>query len=297
MLKATTLVHKGAMQIGLHAISSFARHFSKTHEISIHTDPSVGQEDQQLLLQAAAGMKVKIISASERALRITPILSQYPRISALLRSGSFFTKLELPMYEGSGLFYFDSDIIWLRHAEDLQPKHAPNAFSTETWTWYPGIKNEDRWMASAVPRRVNSGFYYLNEPFPYEKLELLLSHDMFDKEVEYAGDQELFAFLYNNMEYYHPKDLMRSRIGTTYKLRNEKCAAIHFPGKMWMNHLDQIEQLHGQPVKPAIKMRYRPPVPITAVELYKMRILIKAGKSTTLAGPLNLLRSVRRIFG
>lgn len=296
MLKATTLVHKGAIQIGIHAISSFARHFSKTHHLYIHIDPSVDENDQQLLLKAANGIAVKIVTPAERHLKLAPILSQYPKTNDLLKTGSYFTKLELVMYEEDGFFYFDSDIIWLRPVDNLQPNNAPNAFSTESWTWYPGIRNENRWLKLKVPRRVNTGFFYINELFPYQKMEQLLAQKMFDNKVRFAGDQELFAYLYDNMLYYHPEDLKRSRIGTVYNLKEDGCAALHFPGKMWMNHLEQIGKLIDDKVKPPVQVRYLPPKPLTGLEIKKMRLRIRAGQSKTLVGPLNLLRNMRRVL-
>jgi hypothetical protein len=295
MLKAITLVHKGAMEIALHSVRSFARYFSNTHTLIIHTDPSIDQEDQRLLLEAANGMQAKIVGARERAEKIMPLLAAYPKTRELVSMGTFFTKLGVPMFEEAPYFFFDSDIIWLRPVSNLMPPKMPNAFSTESWTWYNGISNDDLWVRAQTPRRVNSGFQYLGQSFPYAKMEDMLAKEMFTAS-DMAGDQEIFAYLYNEMEYYHPQDFKRSRVGSVYQLDEEECAALHFPGKMWLKHMDQIEQLSGRENKTSMEVRYEPAVALTTAELMRMKLQARMGNSTLLAKPLNLIRKLLRAY-
>jgi len=295
MLRATTLVHKGAMEIAVHSIRSFTRYFSDTYTLTIHTDPSIDEEDSRLLLAAANGMEAKIVTSKERGEQVKQLLSGYPKTKALVSHGTFFTKLEVPMFEKAPYFFFDSDIIWLRHVPNLKPSTSPNAFSTESWTWYNGILNDQLWIKAKTPRRVNSGFHYLGQSFPYKKMEEMLAKNMFQPS-EMAGDQEIFAYLYNDMEYYHPEDLKRSRVGSTYQLNDEKCAAFHFPGKMWARHMDQIEELPKGNKKPALEIRYEPSVPLTTAELVRMKVQARMGNSKLLAKPLNFVRKLLRAY-
>jgi len=296
MLKAITLVHKGAMEIAVHSIRSFALHFSTTHTLTIHTDPSTDENDHRLLLEAASGIEAKIVASKERGDRVKELLLSYPKTQSLVSMGTFYTKLEVPMFEEAPYFFFDSDIIWLRPVTNLVPLKKPNAFSTESWTWYNGISNHMRWINAQTPRRVNSGFHYLGQQFPYKKMEDMLAQGMFDPTNIAATDQEIFAYLYNEMEYYHPEDLKRSRVGSIYPLVDEHCAALHFPGKMWSTHLDQIKQLPKHATKPALDIRFEPAMPLTVTELLRMRVQVRMGNSTLLAKPLNLVRKMLRAY-
>lgn len=296
MLKATTLVHKNALEIATHSIRTFAHFFSETHTLNIHTDPSIDWNDHKILLDAAKEIQAKIVTAHERENSINNILIRFPKTKAFLNRTSYFAKLEIPMMEEKPYFFFDSDVIWLRHAANLEPKNTPNAFSTESWTSYSGIAKPKRWIHAKVPRRINSGFHYISQDFPYQKLEDLLTHGMFDKTSNYAGDQEIFAYLFNDLEYYHPKDLKRSRVGSIYQLPEESCAAIHFAGRMWLPHLDQIRQLPDLTNKSSSKIRHLPSVNLTTTELIQMRVKLKLGKSQILAKPLNILRKILRTY-
>ena len=295
MLRAITLVHKGAMDIAVHSVRSFSRHFSNAYTLTIHTDPSIDENDHRLLLEAADGMQVNIVASAERGDKVKQLLRLYPKTQALVSMGTFFTKLEVPMFEEAPYFFFDSDIIWLRPVTNLTPQKMPNAFSTESWTWYNGISNDKLWIKAQTPRRVNSGFHWLGQSFPYEKMEDMLAKAMFVPSG-LAGDQEIFAYLYNEMEYYHPQDLKRSRVGSTYQLIEEECAALHFPGKMWLKHMDQIEQLPNAGSKEPGKIRYESAVALTAGELIRMKVQARMGNSTLLAKPLNVLRKLLRAY-
>lgn len=296
MLKAITLVHKGAMDIAVHSIRSFTRHFSNTHTLTIHTDPSINENDHHMLLEAANGINVKIVDAKERGDKVKHLLLFYPNTLALVSMGTFYTKLEVPMFEETPYFFFDSDIIWLRPVTNLVPQKMTNAFSTESWTWYNGISNAKLWIRAQTPRRVNSGFHHLGQSFPFKKMEDMLAKGMFDTTNFAATDQEIFAYLYNEMEYYHPEDLKRSRVGSTYQLIDEHCAAIHFPGKMWSTHMDQVAELNKAATKPAMDIRCEPAVPLTVTELMRMRVQVRMGNSTLLAKPLNIVRKLLRAY-
>lgn len=295
MFKAITLVHKGAMEIAVHSIRSFTRHFSTTHSLIIHTDPSIDEEDERMLLEAAKGMEAKIVGSKERSDAIMQLLMPYPLTRKLVSMGTFFTKLGVPMFEEAPYFFFDSDIIWLKPVTNLKPLKMPNAFSTESWTWYNGISNDELWIRAQTPRRVNSGFQYIGQSFPYEKMEDMLAKGMFTPS-EMAGDQEIFAYLYNEMEYYHPEDLKRSRVGSIYQLNEEKCSALHFPGRMWSKHIDQIEKLSDADKKSGVEIRFEPAVALTTAELLRMKVQARMGNSTLLAKPLNLIRKLLRAY-
>lgn len=296
MLRATTLVHKGAMEMGVHSIRSFVRHFAKTHTLTIHTDTSTDENDHRLLLEAASGIEAKIVTSKDRGEKLTLLLDKFPETRNFLNRASYFAKLELPMVEEAPYFFFDSDIIFLRHIPNLVPANSPNAFSTESWSWYNGITNEKLWIAAKTPRRVNSGFHHLGQKFPFQKMEEMLCNNMFDRSIPFASDQEIFAYLYNDMEYYHPEDLKRSRVGIIYNLADETCAALHFPGKMWRMHLDQINQLPLTAQKPPVSIRYQHPVPLTLGELFRMRTQVRMSQSGLLKKPLALMRKLRKAY-
>lgn len=284
------------MQIAQYSIRSFANHFSQSHSLTIHTDNSIGSQDQQLLLKAAGGMQVNLVSSEQRKDSLKSRLAAYPLIRDLTDRNSFFTKLEIPMTQEVPFFYFDSDVIWLRHVSNLNPPHAPNAFSTETWTFYPGMAHIGYWIKNKIPHRVNSGFFYVNEPFPFEELENLLANGFYDKNAQNAGDQEIFAFLYKKMETYHTGDMKRSRVGSIYNLREVPCAALHFCGGMWKSHLEQVRQLQDCKSGEPMMVRYQSPVALSRLELYRTNTGLKIGNSRLLTKPLNIVRRGLRRF-
>lgn len=296
MQPAVTLVHQEAMAIGIHAVRSFARHFAHTHELAIHTDGSVDEENQRILLDAAEGMKARIVLPAERKALLDPALAHFPKTRALLDGVGYNAKLELPMVTAKPYFYFDSDIVWLRHATNLAPHRAPNAFSTESWSWYNGIANDHLWIKAKTPARVNSGFHYISQEFPFEQMEDMLVKGMFDPSKRYNTDQEILAYLFKDMEYYHPEDLKRSRVRRQYTLSEEPCAALHFPGKMWLPHLDQITASHSFPQSSSLAIRYLPPIALTKMELLRMRARVTISNSAILGKPINLLRTTRAKF-
>jgi hypothetical protein len=293
MQTAATLVHKGAMDIGIHAVRSFARHFVGTYRLEIHTDGSPDSRDEELLLKAADCMEARIVRPADRRPILAERLASFPKIRALLDGVGYFAKMELPMTAAGPYSYFDSDIIWLRPVSNLKPTKAPSAFSTESWSWYNGIANDRLWLRAKTPRRVNSGFYHLGEPFPFERMEDMLSRGMFDSTIPYHTDQEIMAYLFRDMVMYHPDDLKRSRVGVRYDLATETCAALHFPGGMWRSHLDQMAPLYSRPATAECAIRYQDPVPLTRAELLRMRMCVGLSDSPLLRGPINQLRKLR----
>lgn len=290
---AVTLVHKGAMAIGIHAVSSFARNFTNRYRLDIHTDGSPDENDEAKLLQAAEGIETRIVRPSDRQPVLQDRLAKYPLIRGLADGVGYFAKLELPMAATEPYFYFDSDIVWLRPVSNLEPHDAPNAFSTESWSWYNGIANDRLWIAAKTPRRVNSGFYFLGDPFPFERMENMLAKGMFDPTRPYNTDQEIMAYLFPNMVLYHPDDLKRSRRNVTYDLATEPAAALHFPGGMWHGHLDQITCLQALLAKEKTIIRYQTTAPINRIEILRMRFMVAASDSPLLRGTINRLREIR----
>jgi len=293
MQLATTLVHQGAMPIAVHAVSTFSRHFSATHRLDIHTDGSVDKFNQQILIRAAGNIEVRIVTPEDRKTSLTARLRHYPRTRELIARGAYFTKLELPIVADGPYFYFDSDIVWLRHVPSLTPTDHPNAFSTESWSWYYGINNDRHWIKEKTPRRVNSGFYYVGEPFPHDRMEDLLQRKMFDPDLPHNTDQEIMAYLFRDMAMYHPEDLKRSRVGIQYKFEEETCAALHFPGKMWISHMEKIKHLCESAEKTDAGIRFLEPVPLSHAELLRMRSYIALANSNLTQGPLSLYRWLR----
>jgi len=296
MLPAVTLVHKAAMPIGIHAVRSFARHFAGRYRLDIHTDGSPDARDEKLLLQAADGMQARIVRPADRTPILDERLTNFPLIRGLADGVGYFAKLELPMAATEPYFYFDSDIVWLRPVSNLTPSAAPNAFSTESWSWYNGVAKDHLWIEAKTPRRVNSGFYFLGEPFPFERMEDMLAKGMFDPSIPYNTDQEIMAYLFRNMELYHPEDLKRSRVRVRYDLAADSSAALHFPGGMWRDHLNQLDALAELEGREAVNVRFDKPVPLSRAELLRMRLAVTVSDSPVLREPINQLRKLRGAF-
>jgi hypothetical protein len=294
MQSAITLVHKGAMTIAAHSIHSFARHFGKTHRLQIHSDGSLDAWDIEILLKSALGMEVEIVSAEQRQAIVAERLKDYPYTQKLLAKGGYFTKLELPVFYDEPYFYFDSDVIWLKPVINLAPVGRDSAFSTEGWSWYFGICRDARWIEEKTPRRVNSGIYHLSSPFPFERMEKLLENQMFDWTIPGNSDQEIMAYLYPGMTTYHQEDIKRSRVGKNYDLSTISAAALHFPGRMWKTHMDQIERLPLMASSAATEVRFEDAVELTHLELFKMRTYMSLANTTIARGPIRMLRKIRK---
>lgn len=291
---AVTLVHKAAMPIAVEAVKSFARHFRDSYRLEIHTDGSPDEGDQAVLLASAGATDARIVSPEQRAPVLEERLRSYPKTRALLDGVGYNAKLELPMALEPPYFYFDSDIVWLRPVSNLEPTEKPNAFSVESWTWYNGVANPGEWIRQRIPRRVNSGFHFLSQPFPFDRMEEMLARGLFDPAIRYNTDQEIMAYLYPEMELYHPDDLKRTRRGTRYDLAGDPAAAIHFPGGMWQQHLDQMPLLEAQAGREPEEIRYQQAVPLTHGELLRMRLQVRASDSPIIGKMINIARSVLR---
>ena len=295
MLSAVTLVHKGAMPIAVHAVASFARQFTGRYRLDIHTDGSPDAADEEILLEAATGLQARIVRPAHRQPVLAERLAAFPRIRALLDGVGYFAKLELPMAIDPPFFYFDSDIVWLRPVSNLEPEGAPNAFSTESWSWYNGVAKDRLWIQARTPRRVNSGFYFLGQQFPFARMEEMLAKGMFDPTKRYNTDQEIMAYLFPDMVLYHPDDLKRSRRNVIYDLATEPAAALHFPGGMWLQHRGQFPSLATLPARPAVAIRQQAPVPLDRLELLKMRLAVQACDAPLLRGTVNHWRKIRNL--
>lgn len=291
---AVTLVHKAAMPIAVHAVKSFARHFADRYRLEIHTDGSPDAEDRAALLAAADAMEVRIVTPEQRASLLEERLQAFPNTRVLLDGVGYNAKLELPMVLEPPYFYFDSDIVWLRPVANLEPTDKPNAFSTESWTWYNGVAKPAEWIRQRIPRRVNSGFHFLSQPFPFDRMEDMLARGLFDSTIKYNTDQEIMAFLYPEMSLYHPDDLKRSRRSTLYDLSEDTAAAIHFPGGMWAQHLEQMPLLEAQARREPMNLRYQQAAPLSRIELMRMRLQVKVSDSPIFGKMVNLARTALR---
>jgi hypothetical protein len=291
--KAVTLVHKGAMNIAVHAVSSFARHFTDTHVLDIHTDGSPDEADEAELLRCAGSMECRIVRPDDRRDALQAALSHHPQLLALFDRGGYFAKLQLAVTIPPPFFYFDSDIVWLRPVENLASATAKDTFSIESWSWYFGMLRDAVWIREGIPRRVNSGFYHLSSPFPTERLARLFEEGLYTPDHRYSTDQEMMAFLYPELDCYHPDDMKRSRRGILYDLATDQAAALHFPGRMWEEHMTQIKLLEQTTGRPPVKVRYQPAVALDRLEILRMRASLAAAATPVLSMPIGALRWLR----
>jgi hypothetical protein len=278
-ISAKTLVHAASMPIARHAVRTFSTtHRGLFRELEIHTDGTLTDEHRSELGELTAGMAFRFVEPEERRVILEKRIKGYPDIQSLMSGRGYFSKMELPMVSSEPYFYFDSDIVWLRPCRNLIGDGSQNLFSTETWTWYPGIRKVGVWARSGIPRRVNSGFYFLKDCFPFERMERLLSEGLYNPESAWATDQELMAFLYPCMRLYHPDDLMRSRRGMIYDLPKLEAAALHFPGRMWEPHLEQLDSVN--PIAETLEARIVETDSLTMAELLRMRLTIGIAQSS-----------------
>lgn len=291
-ISAKTLVHAASMPIARHAVRTFCiTHQGLFRELEIHTDGSLTDEHRSELCELTAGMAFRFVEPAERRVILEKRIKGYPAIQSLMSGRGYFSKMELPMVSSEPYFYFDSDIVWLRPCTNLTGNGSQNLFSTETWTWYPGIRKELSWARASVPRRVNSGFYYLADPFPLEKLEKLLSEKLYDHQAPYATDQEIMAYIFPEMHLYHHDDLMRSRRGMIYDLHQLQATALHFPGSMWEPHLRQLNGF--RPASQPKEVRYANTAPLSLLEILRMRVTIGVAGSSWSRLPVLWGRAIR----
>lgn len=291
---AKILIHRASMPIGRHAVRTFVLgHAGLFRELEIHSDGSLDDEDRHVLSKMAAGMPLRFVEPEERRAVMEPLLGDYPRTKAFLDGSGYRSKMELPVVATESYFYFDSDIVWLRPCSNLLGDGTRNLFSTESWTWYPGIRKPVIWARERVPRRVNSGFYFLKDPFPFERMERLLSEGLYDPAAPLATDQELMAFLYPSMLLYHAEDLMRSRRGIIYDVLKLDATALHFPGKMWEPHLTQIEQFVSGKCPEQLRPRLVDTIPLGIREIFKMRATLAIAQAAWARRPAESYRRIR----
>jgi hypothetical protein len=292
MIVAKTLVHAASMPIARHAVRTFCiTHRGLFRELEIHTDGTLTEEHRSELGELTAGMAYRFVEPDERRDTLESKIGGFPEILSLMSGRGYFSKMELPMVSSEPYFYFDSDIVWLRPCTNLTGDGSQNLFSTETWTWYPGIRKELSWAQASVPRRVNSGFYYLAVPFPFERLERLLIQKMYDPEAPYATDQEIMAYIFPEMRLYHSDDLMRSRRGMIYDLHQLQATALHFPGSMWEPHLLQLNGF--RPASQPKEVRYANAAHLSLLEIIRMRVSIGVAASKWSRLPVLWGRAIR----
>lgn len=295
-MNAKTLVHHASFPIGLEAVRTFSSCFQTDWNLEIHTDGSLEKWQEESLIQAAGQMKVVIVSPEERRSVWESRLAGFSMTSSLLQRAGYMVKMELPLSEDEPFFYFDSDIVWLRPCTGILPAHSINAFSTESWSWYYGVRKSDVWIRERVPRRVNSGFYYLGEPFPCDRMERVLRDGLYNPDAESATDQELLAFLYPDAELYHPEEFVRSRRGKIYDLSTLSAAALHFPGRMWESHMAQIRKFTPHRDSERMEIRKEKPVPLDQLEIARMRFYRSLESARWARLPLRAYRATRKIF-
>jgi len=281
------------MPIAEHAVRTFALTHRGKCVLEIHTDGSLDHNDEHRLLAKAYGIKATIMQPKDRASRLEELLKGFPLTRMLVSRGGYFAKLELPITGEYPFFYFDSDIVWLKAAQDLAGCKEPNAFSTESWSWYYGLRKPQVWIRERIPRRVNSGFYYLGQPFPFERMEHVLSEGLYDPDAESSTDQELLAFLYPKMEMYHPHDFRRSRRGRHYDLESLDAVALHFPGRMWEPQLDEIRDFIPKQAPGTIRRERSVPLGIT--EIVRMRCYRNLERASWARFPLRIYRGLRTL--
>jgi hypothetical protein len=153
--------------------------------------------------------------------------------------------------------------------------------------------SDSAWIREGIPRRVNSGFYQLSTPFPVERLARLFEEGLYTPDHRYSTDQEMMAFLYPDLDCYHPEDMKRSRRGILYDLATDPAAALHFPGRMWEDHLPQIKQLEQTAGRQPMRVRYQPAVPLDRIEVFRMRASLAAAATPILSKPIHAFRWLR----
>ncbi len=290
---AKTLVHKAAMPVALHAVRTFAACCDKHFQLEIHTDGSLDDTEVRQLTAAADDLQTTIIDPPARQEHLAGLRPDYPQVAGLLERGGYMSKMQVLAIAEEPFFYFDSDIVWL-HPFQLQiPDNTSAIFSTETWSWYNGIRKPLHWIKRQVPARVNSGFTYLKPPFPFELFEQMLTARLYNPDHKYSTDQEILAYLYKDCRLFRLDQLVRSRVGAKYQINEHQAVALHFPGGMWKPHLQQIEnyQIHSS-VKP-VTIALTQPEPLSMQEYLRLRTIVMIEENWLLHRIANQLRRLR----
>lgn len=293
MLVFKTLIHKGAMPIALYAVRSFAQVAPAGALLEIHSDGSIEAPDWTLLESEAEPLVIRRVEPEERQAILVERFAGLPLSAKLLERGGYMAKMGVLASAEAPFFYFDSDIVWLRSFDTASLPPELTAFSTETWTWYHGMRRPSRWCRERIPRRVNSGFAWMPQPFPLERFENMLSEGLYDPNHSHATDQEILAYLYPGCLTFSLDDFFRSRVGVRYDLVAAKAVAVHFPGGMWKAHLDQLESLCARQEQPR-SIRCEPGVPVDWKEIARMRALLAIEKNYFLQRVGNRFRAFVR---
>lgn len=275
----------------LSAAPSAIRHSPSVLEL--HSDGSLDADDWAILEAAAGNLPTKRVEPEERRETLSRKLVGFPLSAKLLERGGYMAKMGVLASAESPFFYFDSDIVWLRAFELTTLPPARTVFSTETWSWYFGIQKPGVWIREKVPGRVNSGFAWMSERFPFDRFERLLADGLYTPDHTYSTDQEILAFLFPNSQSFSLSDFFRTRVGVTYDLPNHPAVAIHFPGGMWKPHLDQIETFEPKMDAPR-QLMLESPAPLSWPELLRMYGLLSIERNYVLQRTANLVRWILR---
>ena len=292
---AKTLVHKAAMPVALEAVRTFASVCPNEYFLEIHSDGSLDKEDVAALEKAAGMLNKSVVYPAERVDKLATVLESYPLSRDLISRRGYMTKIELFAFSSPPFFYFDSDIVWLRPFQPIMQVDGGSIFSTETWSWYYGMAGHAEWIKEKIPARINSGFAFINSPFPFQRLETMLEKGLFNPDNQGAGDQELFAFLFRDTLVFSLKDFTRSRVGVRYDLKSLESVALHFPGRMWERHLDQIRAFQPDLGLTPKAVDFCQPKRLDCYEVAKMNFVKYAQANSLLDKGVNLYRKVRRI--
>lgn len=293
MISAKILVHKVAIPVAEQSIRTFSLCYGSGARLEIHSDGTITEDDIATLVSAARnGMQVCYHDTKTRKQRVKELLVDRPHLLSLLGRGGYFNKMELCMVAEGPFLYFDSDVIW-RRPSDLRPRVSSSAFATEHFTWYPGA-NMKSFVSERIPRRINSGVFYLGEPFPLGRFEECVRKSIINPDIPGATDQEYFAYLFPNTEIYDARDVCRTRAGTVYDLNRSTGALMHYVSSSWKCQIERIRDF--SPSQESIPIRLRPSVPISSVEVTYVTIHRKLWTASWVRLPAYILRKVRNLF-
>ena len=293
MLIAKTLVHKAAMPIAVHAVRTFAAASRGAYSLEIHSDGSLDESDFEQLELAATVLQVRRVESAERKALLAPQITGKPLSQALFSRPGYMAKLEVLSYEPGPFFYFDSDIVWLRPFEPITSPNGKAIFSTETWSWYYGMQRSEVWIKERIPRRINSGFAYLSGEFPFDRLEAMLQRGLYTAEHWLSTDQELLAYLYPDCRIFALQHFARSRRGRVYDLPRQQSVALHFPGGMWKDQLNQIAEFKMAVTKTSWLVHTEIPKTLSHWEIMRMNGALACEQNYFLQRLANIYRRFR----
>jgi len=293
MISAKILVHKVAVPVAEQSIRTFSLCYGSRARLEIHSDGTLTEDDIATLVSAARnGMQVCHHDTEARKQRVKELLADRPQLLSLLGRGGYFNKIELCMVAEGPFLYFDSDVIW-RRASDLRPRGSSSAFATEHFTWYPGADMKS-FVRERIPRRINSGVFYLVDPFPLDRFEECFRKGIINPDIPGTGDQEYFAYLFPNTEIYDARDVCRTRAGTIYDLNRSTATLMHYVSSSWKCQIDRIRGF--SPAEQSMQIRLRPSVPISSMEVRYVEMYRKLWTASWVRLPAHLLRKVRNLF-